>query len=271
MDKLTRYNQKLLATIGTTAIVAISLAIIVGLGGFIFSLIDSSDFDDNGLRIQNPQLVDNDSIELVRTQEVTFNSPYQLDTAQAKYIIPVGQVNLKSEERIRFEKGGSILNLGSYDYSYESHYGLFNNFIYFDHSKGFTKKLFNEKVAVTHWAFLKKDTIEVLLFKGTTTDDNLDNKLDGADFQSLFAYYVSSDELKRYSFENETVLGFEPMNKTELIAIRLGVDTDKNSDFESSNEPQLITTLNVATRGIQEIISTEVQTEIQNIIDGVSE
>lgn len=267
MDKLTRYNQKLLAIIGTTVIVAAGLAIIIGLGGLIISLIDFTDSDNNGIRIQNPTATTNDSTEFIRTQEVTFNSPFQLDTAQTKYLITVGQVNLKTDEKIRIESGGGF-KYESRDYRYQSHYGLFNNFVYFDYSKDLKQKLFDKQVAITHWAFLKNDTIEVLLFKGSSTDDNSDNQMDHNDYQSLFVYYVNDSQLKQYDFEDKTVLNFDPMKKTDLVSIELGIDKDKDFDFERSIEPQVITALNVRTRKIESIISDDMKNEIQSIIDG---
>lgn len=65
--------------------VAAGLALIIGLGGLIISLIDFTDSDDNGIRIQNQTAATRDSSEFVRTQEITFNSPFQLDTAQTMW------------------------------------------------------------------------------------------------------------------------------------------------------------------------------------------
>ncbi|MCZ4410766.1 hypothetical protein O3Q51_18260 [Cryomorphaceae bacterium 1068] len=267
MDKLTRYNQKLLAIIGTTIIIAAGLALIIGIGGAIISLMDFSHSDDNGIRIQNPSAITNDSASFVRTQEVTFNSPFQLDTAQTKFLIPVGQVNLKTDEKIRFESGGG-LKFSSGEYRYQSHYGLFNNFVYLDYSKGLTQNLFEQQVAITHWAFLKNDTIEVLLFKGTSTDDNSDNQMDSDDYQSLFAYYVNDRQLKQYDFKDKTVLDFDPMKKTDLVSIELGIDKDKDFTFERTSEPQVISALNIRTRQLEHLISGEMKDKIQSIIDG---
>ncbi len=267
MDKLTRYNQKLLAIIGTAIIVAAGLALIIGLGGLLISLIGFSGSGDNGIRIQNPAETSNDSTSFVRTQEVTFNPPFQLDTAQTKFLIPVGQVNLKTDEKISFESGHG-LKFSSGAYRYESHYGLFNNFVYLHHSKDLTQKLFEKQVAITHWAFLKNDTIEVLLFKGTSTDDNSDNQMDSDDYQSLFAYYLNDSQLIQYDFKDKTVLDFDPMKKTDLVSIELGIDKDKDFDFETTSEPQVISALNIRTRKLEHLISDEMKNEIQSIIDG---
>lgn len=267
MNNLNRYNQKLLAIIGTIIIGAAGVLLIIGIGGFIISLTDFSTIEEDGIRVTNQSSGSNDSSEFVRTQEVTFNTPFQLDTSQAKYLITVGQVNLKKDEDVSFESKGSI-NFSSGKYSYRSDYGLFNNFIFVDYSNGLTKKLFEKRVAITNWAYLKNDSIEVLLFKGTSTDDNLDNQMNSCDYQSLFAYYINDQELKQYDFKDKTVLSFDPMKKTDLVSIQLGIDRDKDFYFENKSEPQIIHALNVRTQNLEKIISDEIKDKIQSIIDG---
>lgn len=268
MDKLSRYNQKLLAIIGTIILVVGGLALVIGLGGIVISMIDFSDSDNAGVKVENVKLNTDDSAEFVRTQEITFNPPSQLDTAQSKYLIPVGQVNLKSEEKVSFESGRG-LKFSSGEYSYQSHYGLFNNFVYLDYSREISTKIFDDKVAITRWAFLKNDSIEVLIFKGTSTDDNSDNRMDNDDYQSLFVYYLNDGILKQYDFEGKTVLDFEPMKKTDLVSIELGIDKDRDFEFERITEPKLISSINIRNRKIETIVDDTIKSEIQQIIDGV--
>ena len=92
--------------------------------------------------------------------------------------------------------------------------------------------------------------------------------MDSDDYQSLFAYYINDGQLKKYDFEGKTVLNFDPMNKTDLVSIELGLDKDKDFDFERNSEPQMISTLNIRTRKVEPIISDEMKDEIQSIIDG---
>lgn len=268
MDKLKKYNQKLLAILGTILIAIAGLALIIGVGSFIISLIDFSDPNDSGVRIQETNTNTDDTTEFIRTQEVTFNSPFQLDTAQAKFIITVGQVNLEKNEKISIKSGGE-LSYSSSSYRYQTHYGLFNNFVYLNYSKNITKRIFDKQVAITYWAFLKIDTIEVLLFRGTSTDDNADHQLDYNDYQSLFAYYLNDDELIEYDFDGKTVLNFNPLNKTDLISINIGIDKNNDFNYEMEIEPQVITALNIRSRKVEKIISDKMKNEIQGIVDGM--
>jgi len=266
MEKLTKYNQKLLAIIGTIIVGGAALALIIGIGGLIISAIDFGGGADNGIQIRNNPANQTDSTEIIRTQAITFNAPIQLDTAQAKFIIPVGQVNLETEERIRIESGGGI-KYSSSEYRYDSYYVLFNNFIFYDYQSDFKAKIFNNKIAITHWSYLRIDSNELLLFKGTKNDINSDNQLDYSDYQSLFVYYISDKKLVEYDFKNSTVLGFEPMKKTNLISIKVGIDKDIDLEYESRSEPQEIMTLNVITRKVNGLVSEKMKEEIQNKID----
>ena len=169
MEKLTKYNQKLLAIIGTTIVGGAVLAIVIGIGGLIISAIDFGGGTDNGIQIRNNRANQTDSTVIIRTQAITFNDPIQLDTAQAKFIIPVGHVNLETEERIKIESGSGI-KYSNTEYRYDSYYGLFNNFIFYDYKSDFKAKIFNNKIAITHWSYLRIDSNELLLFKGTKND-----------------------------------------------------------------------------------------------------
>jgi hypothetical protein len=267
MDKLSKYNQKLLAIIGKTIVGGAALALIIGIGALIVTAIDfAGGGTDNGIQIRNNSIEKTDSTETIRTQAITINSPIQLDTAQAKFIIPVGQVNLETEEII---KNGNKRELkhSSYGYRYDSYSGLFNNFIFYDYDLGFKEQVFNEKIAITHWSYLKIDKDEILLFKGTKKDVNSDNQLDYSDYQSLFVYYISDRKLVEYDFEKSTVIEFEPMPKTNLISIKIGFDKDADFEYESRSEPQEIITLNVRTRKVTELVSTKMKNEIQSKID----
>lgn len=267
MDKLTRYNQKLLAIIGTTIIAAAAIALVASIFGVIISFMDFSSSDDNGIRVQDPNATTADTTSYIRTQEVTFNTPIQLDTTQAKFLIPVGQVNLEKKETIDIGSGAGV-KYSDAEYRYLSYYGLFNNFIFFNFDNGVNERLFDKQVAITEWSYLKNDSIEVLLFKGTSTDDNSDNRMDSDDYQSLFAYYLNDKKLVQYEFDDKTVLDFNLLKQTDLVTIKLGVDKDKDFKFERKSEPQLISSLNIRTRQVEEIISQETRNEIQSIIDG---
>ena len=263
MDKLMKYNQKLLAIIGTTIIAIAIITLIIGIVAAIGFFADfGGDYDDEGIQVREIAIEEEDTA-FIRTQVITFHDPIQLDTAKAVFIIPVGQVNLEQNEKIGLVGSGSF----SSSYRFDSYYGLYNNFILFEHESKQRTKIFDGKVALTNWANIKVGDNELLLFKGVSEDFNKDGLINLADFQSLYAFYISDKKLIKYSFEGKTVLSFELMNKTNLIAIRLGIDQNGNYSFDSSTEPQEILILNLDNRTVGNLIPPNMTNEIQQIMD----
>lgn len=263
MDKLNKYNQKILAIIGTTILVALVGWIVIGFGVVAYEYFDRADVNE-GIQIRATALDPSDSSLLKSGQAVTIDAPIQLDTAYARFVIPIGQVNIENKKR-GAGSGSSQYNKSNYKYS--SYYGIFNNFVYYDHNQGFKEKVFNEKIAISHWSYLRVGEIEVLLFKGAKKDSNGDKILDGRDYQSLFAYYVSDHQLVEYGFPKSTVIELEPMSKTNLIAITVGLDKDGDLQYESVNEPQEIVTLDVKSRKTKKLVSKKMKADIQRKID----
>ena len=264
MDKLTRYNQKVLAVIGTLTIAILVVIIVAGLGVFIFTMWEDNSRDDTGIIVTNTQ---NAGTNPEISQGITFMAPYLLDSAQSLFLIPVSQVNLDALEK-RGLRSGSGSKYYGYDYSYESHHGLFNNFVLYNHPENETKKIFGNKMAITEWTFLKINSVQVLFFSGATTDTNNDGKLNSDDYMGFYVYFLSDQKLLKFNFENKTVLDFEPLENTNLVVITLGSDLNKNFEFENNKEPKELLVFNANTRSVNDFISDDLKKEIQNIVDG---
>ena len=260
MDKLKRYNQKLLAILGTATLVVIVGIIGVGLVAGTITLISTFENDNEGIQIRNDEQSDKDI--LLRTQGITFQEPIQLDTTKSNFLIPVGQVNLQTPKNIE----NARVNI-SKDYYASPYRRLYNNFILYNSKTGKRTHIFQKKIAVTDWSFFKIEETELLLFKGTTKDYNKDNLFNENDFQSLFVYSLQDNKLTKHEFKNKTVLSFEFMNKTNHIYIKLGIDKNKDFNFDPETEPQEIYLLNTETNKIENLISAEMQNNIQKIID----
>ena len=262
--KIEKYNQKILAIIGTLIIVAVAVIIIIGLSVIIYDSIDSAPGLDTRLRTEIP--IDEDTTVIIRDQNITFEQPIQVDTSRAIFIIPVDQINLDNPERIsRSEKG--LLNFSSKGYFYESHYGLYNNFVLINKEKNITEKIFGKKMAISEWTYVKINETSVLLFLAADFDSNNDKVLDSYDFKKLFAYYLEDGKLEKYEFENQTVLRLEPLDKTEMVSIMTGVDKNSDKEFDYSSEPTNIYYLNINNRKSGELVPEIIKQQLQEIID----
>jgi hypothetical protein len=261
MDKLAKYNQKLLAIIGTTIIALAAILLVVGLIGAISLFTNFSNDDDPfGIQVNDVTVedVEGEDVSPESKQVISFLEPIRLDTIPKLFIIPVGQVNMEQEKR-RIGSGYS-----SEEYRYDSYYGLYNNFILFDYQTKKRTKIFEEKIALSSWANIDVDNMQLLLFRGADQDFNNDGVINPSDFQSLYAYYLDDKKLEKYSFEGKTVLSYELMYRTNLIAIRLGIDKNKDANFDSSTEPQEILILDVKKRSIEELIPSTMADELRD-------
>lgn len=265
MDKLTQYNRRLLAIFGTMLLAAFGLGVIIALGIFIDSLIDSPSYDQ-GLQIRETTANGTDTT-IFRTQQASFQEPVQLDTAKAQFVIPVGQVDLEEKERVT-----ALASSGSFEYEprksrFDSYSGIFNNFIFYDYPSSTKTKIFSKKVAITNWSNAQVNGTELLLFMGTDTDSNKNKELDSDDYQSLFAFYLKDRKLVEYKLNRRSVLSYEPMDKTSLVSVQVGIDKNKDFKFDRFREPVEVVVLDVASRKLGDLVPPAMKAKIQSIID----
>lgn len=269
MDKLTRYNQKLLAIIGTMLLIATAGALLIGIGAFIVSVIDFSD-TDVGIKVNDHTIADADSVSYTRYQEICYDSPVQVDSAQALFIIPVGQINRETRQMYKSEEYKIALSSSNSFRPFQ--FSLYNNFVLYDNISKESKNIFDELVAISRWQVIEKDKSNyALAFIGANTDSNSDKKIDRQDFQIFYIYYLSDRKLMKYSFQGRTVTELMPMRDTDLIAIKLGNDSDNNLEYSPESEPNEIVTLNLETRNISEIVPVVLKSKIQALIDGIDQ
>jgi hypothetical protein len=107
----------------------------------------------------------------------------------------------------------------------------------------------------------------LLLFAGAGSDSNKDNVLDSEDYQNIYAYFLKDKKLVEYKLPQKTVLGYGPMENTNLISIRIGIDKNKDFKFDRKTEPEEVVALNVETRKIEHLVSPILKAEIQSLID----
>jgi len=270
MGKLNRYNQRLLAIIGTLALVGLFLII----AGIVYEFVSSElrsnrqrNLRNNGVVIDQNQVIDTSAFTF--TQQISILQPYQLDSTKPVFIIPIGHKNQKSKRFSIAQADGRLIS--SYtttsDYYYSNFSGLYNNFVLIDYTREIKMPVFKSKVAITDWAYMKIDSTQLILFKGTNKDLNEDGQLNKEDFQSLFILNVKTVKIRELSFENQTVREFSPLNKTSKIYVRTGRDIDKNNFFDYGTEPTDLYFYDVTTGENETLVPDSVKLIIQNILN----
>ncbi len=264
---LQKYNQTLLAILGTLAALGLLILIFIGLFDFISRQIRNSNrsVNDSGIVIDQNQVVDTATFEFI--QEISILEPFQLDSAKPVFIIPIGQKD-QTNKRSKMLTAGLSFGSASYseDYYYSSFRGLYNNFVLIDYLRNIRQPIFNSKIALTEWAYMKIDTSQIILFKGTDHDLNKDGRLNDDDFQSLFVFNVSSKQITELKFNNQTVLEFDPLLKTNKIYVRTGKDTNKDNVYDTYSEPTDLYFYDVATNESETLVPEEIKMHIQEIL-----
>lgn len=264
---LQKYNQKLLAIFGTMVSIALAVILLVALFDFLgdsFFNSRNKPSKPRGVVIDQQQFLDTTAFEY--TQQISVLEPYQLDTTQPIFLIPIGQKDQKTRLGKVAVAGWSSQEYASEDYYYSSFSGLFNNFVLVDYTTDEKLPVFQTKVAITEWAYLKIDTTQIILFKGTDTDTDGNGMLNSDDYQSLFVYNVQNRKVGNLRFDNETVLSFEPLSLTSKFYVRTGKDIDGDLEFSSYSEPTDLYFYDVYTGESETLVPNEIKAELQRIL-----
>ncbi|MBN2487381.1 MAG: hypothetical protein JXB34_15505 [Bacteroidales bacterium] len=267
MIDLKKYNQRLLAILGTLACLGLLILILIGLFDFISRRIRSNwtTKNDSGIVINQNQVIDTSVFSF--SQEISILEPYQLDTAKPVFIIPIGQKD-QTTKRIKVMTAGIGFSSSEVEeYYYSSFSGLYNNFVLIDYLRDIRKPIFSTKIALTEWAYMKIDETQLILFKGTNKDLNEDGRLNDDDFQSLFIFNVKTLDTKELSFDNQTVREFEPLKMTNKIYVRTGKDINLDKQFESRKEPTDLYFYDVATGESETLVPENIKKKIQEILN----
>lgn len=267
MKDLNKYNQTILAIIGTTVIVGFAILIIVGIITLISTLdIGDKTIRDQGIVVDQNQIVDTTISTF--SQNISILEPYQLDTTLPVFLIPIGQKDQETKRSKVFTAG---IGFSTYeaveDYYYSSFTGLFNNFVLIDYVRDIRIPIFTKKIAISEWAYIKIDSIKLILFKGTDTDINEDGLLNEDDFQSLFVFSVSDLKIKELRFDHQTVKSFEPLKMTSKIYVRTGKDINYDKKFNYYKEPTDLYFYDVATGEKETLVPENIKKQIQNILN----
>lgn len=263
---LPKYNQRLLAILGTLAVITLAVIMVVGAVIFISDLIPRrlTPRTPSGIVIDQDQVVDTSAFSF--SQEISILEPYQLDSASPVFIIPIGQKDQRTR-RTSIRTGGLSFSGQAEDYIYSSFSGLYNNFVFIDYTRDIKRPVFDSKIALTEWAYMKVDSSQLILFKGTDKDVNKDGRLNDDDFQSLYVFDIATIEVKELRFENQTVREFEPLSMTSKIYVRTGIDLNGDKEFSYYNEPTDLYFYDVATGDSETLVPLDVKKEIQDILN----
>lgn len=269
MDKLTRYNQKILAVLGTLAIVALVVILIISTTAWIISLVASNKIVDNTLQVadnQNPQQKDNKTRQLV-----SYLEPELADSLNNIYIIPVTQRTLEhpvDDARLAKEKMLDLNSLGSYsnDYAYGDG-GSYNNIIIYQKNRALKKPLFDFRINIIRFYVNKINDQAYLFVVGTKGDTDKDGTYSNDDLLNLYLYDLEGDYLKTISVDNATYMDAQNLYKTDDMVLSFGMDINRDGSFDVSREPKRLKLYSITADELSDFITPEMHRAIQKMVD----
>jgi len=269
IEKVKNYNQKILAILGTLAIVLIIVSIL-GIGGIAISeLLRFNNDDDIETGILSDEKIEELQKENKREQVISYENPKLIDTLNSVYIIPVSHKNLNEAENIN---GLLSIRKGSYEsedsrYS-RRFYGSYNNLIIYNQKNEITKKLFNKRVNFNDIKVEYFNDNILLLFKVAEKDTYKDGVINLSDFKSLYLYSLTGKKLIKIENDEMDIVSYKFLNESKDLIISFGIDKNGDGKYEDLNEPTIIKKYNYKTEKLTDIIGEKTNSELQKMLEG---
>lgn len=269
MDKLQRYNQKLLAVGGT---MLISFAVIVFL---LVSVMLLREFFQSrrDYRVDDRSLVTEESPDpeaaTVVKKDISFEQARLIDTLNQVYLIPVAQVNLEKPEII--ENRSELVSKESYaaktDYVKYSYSGAYNNIMMYDAKADSSVFLFDEKLYISDF-YVEAQQKDVLLFiKAASVDTNEDHKLNFDDLLDLYVYRVGTEKPVKISYAQLSFYDYYILHNQDFVLTSWYADKSKDGEVQPAQEPKRLKLMSLSDFSIQNFISDDEIMHLRKLIN----
>lgn len=272
IEKVKNYNQKILAILGTLAIILVIVSIL-GIGGIAISeLFRVNSYDDTETGILSDEKIEELQKENKREQVISYQNPKLIDTLNSVYIIPVSHKNLNEAEDIN-----GLLNIRkATSNSYESsdsrysrqYYGAYNNLIIYNQQNDLTSKLFDKRVNFNNIDTEYFSDEILLIFKVAEKDTYKDGVINLSDFKSLYIYSLNEKKLKKIESAEMDIVSYKFLNKSKDLIVSFGIDKNNDGKYEDLNEPTIIKKYNYNTGKLIDIIGEKTSSDLQKMLEG---
>ena len=274
MDKLKKYNQKLLAILGTIAVVFLAGVTIAAAFLFIEQQVNRNRRlrNSNAITLEDKRDKQNNKL---RDQIITFESPHLIDTANAIYMIPVSTIDLDNPEIANYDTYSNERNSTNFD-SYgiqmpkhrsKSYHGSYNNIIIHHLKTNKQLSVFENKVSIGNFGdYIVKDQ-QYILIDAVSHDTNKDQKLSEKDLSAFFCYDLSSNQLNTVRIDNYSLVNYSPIYDSDQILLKFGFDKNEDGKYDPYKEPVELKTYSVSTNELKDLIDPAMQKKLQKLLD----
>lgn len=271
IEKLKNYNQKLLAILGTIVVLMAAIGLIMLI---IFGITEIA--REIRYNRQDDGILSDDKIEELqqenkRQQVISYDFPRLVDTVNSIYIIPVRHQTLNAAEYIDEGVLGLMDSYGKVktDSRYSSYYyGSFNNLIVYDLKNKTTKKLFDSRI---NFGAIRTEVFDddiLILFTAASQDTYRDGVINLTDFKSLYIYSIRNQKLREISKEGADIAHYDFMYDSKDLLLLFGIDHNKDGKYDDDSEPSTVRKYNFKSNEIEDIVSKDLNIELQKLLEG---
>lgn len=270
-EKIKRYNQKILAILGTVAVVFL----LVALGAFVVTLIREFTWNNQG-SVETGILSDERIAELQqenkREQVISYEVPQLIDTSNSVYIIPVSHKTLNEKEDLS-EFVELMDASGNFDYELDQRYsnqfyGIYNNLIVYRPESETSTSLFDKRVNFNeiNTEYFEDDIL--LTFQVAEQDTYKDGVINLLDFKSLYIYSMNEKKLRKIGIDGADVFSYKFLNNSKDLVILFGIDKNDDGKYEEFNEPTQLRKYDYQTETLVDIVDEKLKARLQGMLEG---
>lgn len=273
MDKLKKYNQKILAVLGTLTVAILAGFIIVMSYLLITELVTYREYDNRRDEITLEDNRDSQNNKL-RDQVISFNKPQLIDTINAVFLIPVSTIDLENPEIADFNEISDLLDTNRPDYaismkSYKSKsfHGSYNNIVIYFQKTNRQLSVFNTKINISNFRDFYIADKQYILINAIGDDTNKDEKLSIKDLSSFYCYSITDNKLNKITIEHHSLISYSILYDTEEVLLTFGFDKNKDGKFDPYREPAILKTYSVVTNEVQDLVKPQLRQKLQKLLD----
>lgn len=222
-----------------------------------FSNIFGSDDRDEELVVEK----DKAEKDVQEIKVVNAGFPSLVDSAQALYIIPIGQKSIPRDQL----REKAILNSYGSGSSY-SRYSVVNNLlVYREGQEPFP--VFDQKLLITEHDILRLNGRPFLVMQVISRDSNGDNLLNDEDSKSLAIYDFGKAEPELYESEGMSYQAYRMAESENYLFVEFTRELGPEAGKSSDNPSQTVLKKYVPGSGVSEIIPEKIIQKISNTIN----
>lgn len=275
-EKIKIYNQKILAVLGTVALLFLTFGLIF----FIYISIQEMNrynYEEPETGILSEEKIEELQKESKRLQVISYDNPILIDTLKLQYIIPVSHRTLGEKEELLGLLNGFTGSSGDFDsdgvvdkdirYSRE-YYGHLNNIVLYNAKTGANNKLFNNRINFERidTEYFNDDIL--IIIKASEEDTYKDGVINLKDLGVLYLYSTKEERMRKIRIAGMHTYRFHFIKNTKDLILELGVDKNNDGTYKRYNEPVILKKYDFSKDILVDIIDEKINEDLQKALEG---